>query len=223
MSSTHSIPPTFICHGGRRLVVAACIAVLSACSALQPSTQPQPTFYALDNGARPAATRPAPPASGPTLVVAQPRAAAGYDSQRIIYVREAHKLEYFAHSEWVDPPARMLGPLLVGAAERSGSFRAVVLTPGSASGDVRLDTEVVRLQHEFQSRPSQVHFTLRATLVEDRSRRVIAWRELDATVPARSDDPYGGVLAANLAVQAVLDQLSAFCAEAMRGTVLPAK
>jgi len=31
-------------------------------------------------------------------------------------VREPHKLEYFAHSEWVDPPARMLAPLIVAAA-----------------------------------------------------------------------------------------------------------
>ena len=45
---------------------------------------------------------------------------------------------------------------------------------------------------------------------------VIAWREFDTAVPAASDDPYGGVVAANPAVQIVLADLSAFCADAAR-------
>ena len=148
-----------------------------------------------------------------TLIINPPHAAAGFDSQRIIYVREPHKLEYFAHSEWVEPPARMLGPLLVAAIERSGAFRAVVLTPGAAAGDWRLDTEIIRLQHEFQTRPSRVRFTLRATLVDDRTRRVIAVREFESSIAATSDDPYGGVVAANRAVQGALIDLSLFLSE----------
>ncbi len=132
-------------------------------------------------------------------------------------MREAHKLEYFAHSEWVDPPARMLAPLLVAALTRSGAFRAVVLTPSAAAGDLRLDTEIIRLQHEFQTRPSRVRFTLRAYLVEENTRRVLAWREFEAADSAASDDPYGGIVAANRAVQTVLAELAAFCAEAARG------
>lgn len=113
------------------------------------------------------------------LPCAQRHAGAGFDSARIILVREPHKLEYFAHSEWVDPPARMLGALLVEALAHTGAFRAVVLTPGAAAGDLRLDTEIIRLQHEFQTRPSRVRFTLRAYLVDDKTRRVLAWREFD--------------------------------------------
>jgi cholesterol transport system auxiliary component len=147
------------------------------------------------------------------LIVSPTHAAAGFDSPRIIYLREAHRLDYFAHSEWVDPPARMLGPLLVAAIANSGAFRAVVLTPGAASGELRLDTEIIRLQHEFRSSPSRVRFTLRATLIDDRTRRVLAWRELEALVPAASEDPYGGVLAANQAVQTVLQEVSRFLTE----------
>jgi cholesterol transport system auxiliary component len=150
------------------------------------------------------------------LIVNPPIAAAGFDSPRIIYVRDSHKLEYFAHSEWVDPPARMLGPLLVAALANTGAFGAVVLTPGAAAGDLRLDTEIIRLQHEFQSQPSRVRFTLRAILVEDRTRRVVAWREFDGSVAATSEDPYGGVVAANQIVQKVVEDLSSFCVDAMR-------
>ncbi len=205
----------------RRLwVTGLALITLSACSALQPSTTSQPTFYSLDNARRAlpaqAAMSSAPQNPRLTLIVNPPRAAAGFDSQRIIYVREPHKLEYFAHSEWVDPPALMLGPLLAAAVQSSGAFSAVVPAPGAAVGDWRLDTEIIRLQHEFQTQPSRVRFTLRAYLIDSKTRRVVAWREFDDYAPAASEDPYGGVVAANRVVQAVLDKLSVFCADSAR-------
>jgi cholesterol transport system auxiliary component len=197
----------------------ACVLVwgLSACSLLSPVNKVQSTHYTLDNnlgGAGPNRSTP-PDAVTPatTLIINPPRAASGFDSQRIIYVREAHKLEYFSHNEWVDPPARMLGPLMASAIERSGAFGAVVLSAGTAAGEWRLDTEIVRLQQEFITQPSRVRFTLRATVVEDKTRRVLAWREFDASVPSASDDPQGGVAAANQAVQIVLKDLSQFLIE----------
>jgi cholesterol transport system auxiliary component len=189
-----------------------------ACSTLPTGAAPHPAFYALESAPRvaPAAVSATASTAAPTLIVNPPHAAAGFDSQRIIYVREVHKLEYFAHSEWVDPPARMLAPLLAAAVENTRAFRAVVLTPSSAAGDLRLDTEIIRLQQEFQTKPSRAHFTLRAYLVDDKTRRVLAWREFDAAIPAASEDPYGGVVAANRAVQTVLENLALFCAEAAR-------
>jgi len=198
-----------------RCALAMACLLLGACNVLSPSTAPAQTFYSLDAAAVPGALeRPDPLA--PTLLVAPPRAAAGFDSPRIIYTRQPHALDYFAHSEWVDTPARMLGPLLVSALERNGAFRAVGVTSGAAAGDLRLDTELVRLQHEFQTQPSRVRFTLRATLVDDRTRRVLAWREFDTAVPSATEDPYGGVIAANQAVQIALQELSAFCIETLR-------
>jgi cholesterol transport system auxiliary component len=201
-----------------RLVPVGLLALaLGACSVLRPVTTPPPAFYSLDSAksARSPSSGAA-TATAPTLVISPPRAVAGFDSQRIVYVREPHKLDYFAHSEWIDPPARMLGPLLVTEIQNSGAFHAVVLTPAAAAGDLRLDTEIVRLQHEFLGNPSRVRFTLRATLVNDRTRRVLAWREFDHYIEATSENPYGGVVAANRAVQTVLEQLSDFCAETAR-------
>lgn len=204
-----------------RLLLGACwLAGVAACSVLRPPATPPPAFYALDAAVAPGAPEAAQPAlaasGAPTLIVNPPHAAAGFESQRILYVRSAQKLEYFAHSEWVDPPARMLAPLLVAAAAHTGAFSAVVPTPGAAAGDLRLDTEIIRLLQQFGSGPSQVRFTLRATLVDERTRRVLASREFDATLAADSDDPYGGVLAASRLVQGVLQQLAAFVADAAR-------
>lgn len=192
---------------------------LLGCSPLLQKT-PAPTLYGLDSTPAAAAEARATtqsPSAAPTLVVNLPRAAAGHNSQRMIYLRQPYALEYFAHSQWVDTPARMLQPLIAAAVERSGRFAAVVTMPVSVSGDFRLETELLRLQQEFMSRPSRVHLTLRATITDLATRRVVAWRQFDAQVEAASDDPYGGVIAANRAVGEVLDQLAAFCATATEG------
>jgi cholesterol transport system auxiliary component len=212
---------------GWRPAAAACalltLTLISGCELLRPTVSVQPKFYALsvtrDAASATPSGQPAVPTAptAPTLIVSPPHAAAGFDSQRMMYLRQADQLEYFAHSEWIDTPARMLAPLIVNAIERSGAFRAVVQTPSPAAGEVRLDIEILRLQQEFLMMPSRVRFTVRAYLVEIATRRVIATREFDTIVPAISEDPYGGVVAANLAVSTALENLALFCAEAMRG------
>ena len=193
------------------------MALSSGCSSLRPTAVAQPYFYSLDAGRSEApASAPKPAPTAPTLLINPTRSASGFSSQRIVYVREAHQLEYYAHSEWIDSPARMLAPLIVDAVGNGGAFRAVVTTPSAADGDLRLDTEIMRLQHELTGRPGGVRFTLRATLVDNTTRDVLAWREFDEHVAAASETPYGGVLAANQAVQTVLEQLAAWCAETAR-------
>lgn len=202
----------------RNCAFAALLAALGGCSAsLLPKPAEQPALYALSDAvpATPAAIAPrAAAAAKPTLLVNPPRAAAGFDTRHIVYLRQPHQIEYFAYSQWVDTPAQMLAPLIARAIERSGAFDAVLLAPTAAAGEMRLDTEVVRLQQDFGITPSQVRFTLRAVLLDSRTRRVIAVREFDASVPAPSDDAPGGVAAANLAVQRVLAELAAFAAKA---------
>jgi cholesterol transport system auxiliary component len=194
------------------------VVLVTGCSGLLPKAGPPPALHTLDV-ARPAAGQAdaalrVAPASAPTLVVNPPHAAAGFDSRHMVYVRVAHQVEYFAHNEWVDTPARMLAPLLVAALERRAAFHAVVLTPSASAGDLSLDTQILRLQHDFGVTPSSVRFTLRADLVERTTRRVLGSREFDVSVPAGSEDPHGGVVAANLAVERALAQLAEFCADA---------
>ncbi|MGY3884064.1 ABC-type transport auxiliary lipoprotein family protein [Aeromonas aquatica] len=201
-----------------RLAVAALLlALLGACSMLGGTEEPPPAFYSL-SGVGPVPPVTASPAvrsnRAPTLVVNPPRAAPGFDSQHIIYVREPYRLAYFAHSEWIDTPARMIAPRIVAALEGTGAFHAVVLAPSVAASSLRLDVDIIRLQHEFDHSPSRARFTLRAYLVDSDSRQVLAWREFDEAVVAVEDNPYGGVMAANSAVQQVLQRLANFCADA---------
>lgn len=204
----------------KTLRLCACVLLLGAtgaCNTLRTTAAPPPAYYSLDRATDPAAATAVArsiPADAPTLMVTPPHAVSGFDSRRMIYVRTAQKLEYFARSEWIDTPARMLAPLIVAATTASGVFRAVVPTPSSASGDLRLDTTIIRLQQEFGNGASRVRFTLRADLVESVGRRVVAWREFDVTVDAGSEDPRGGATAAGLAVAAALEELARFCGAA---------
>lgn len=206
---------------------AACLLLIlvGGCNTLSKTAAPYPSFYSLDNarGEVHSAT-PVPamlPQTALTLIVNPPHAASGFDSQHIIYVREPHKLEYYAHNEWVDTPAHMVAPLIIAAIENSGTFRAVMRTPSVAIGDLRLDTEIMRLQHNLGSHPSSVRFIMRAYIVDNMTRKVLAWREFDETVAAQSENPYGGVVAANRAVQTVLEQLANFCTEAAKNWQQP--
>lgn len=148
------------------------------------------------------------------LAVSLPRARPGFDTPRMAYLRQPHELDYFAANQWADTPARMLEPLLAQVLEQTGSFRAVVKTPGVVPADVRLDTELIRLQHDFSTRPSRVQLTLRAQLIDMRSKRVLAVKLFDEAENAASDDAYGGVTAANRALQRVLEQVADFCIDA---------
>jgi cholesterol transport system auxiliary component len=210
---------------GASMRAAALVVIMlltTACAALLPKAAPPTVFYALDEA--PAAlvvTAVALPAAAPTLAdprptltVSVPHAAPGFDSQRIVFVREPLRLESFALSEWVDTPARMIAPLIVAALASSGTFRAVVAVPSVVSNELRLDTELVRLQQNFGAGPSRVRFTLRATLVDVRTLGVIAWREFDAEQASTSEDARGGAVAAHRVVHAVLVALDGFCREA---------
>jgi cholesterol transport system auxiliary component len=191
----------------------ASLLTLQGCSVLKPASTTATSYYSLDSVLPALQVVSEGPSFKPILIINPPSSAAGFGSSRIIYLRQPHKIEYFAHSEWVESPARMLAPLLSESLQKSGVFRAVVLTPSAVAADWRLNTEVVRLQHEFKGESSQVRFTLRAHFVEEKTRRIIALREFDMSLAAETGNPYGGVTAANFIVASVLRDLSVFSAE----------
>lgn len=198
------------------LSVIALTLVVTGCGVFGQKDGEQPAFYSLDavqyEAAKPSEAEFS-VARRPTIIVNPTHAAAGYDSQHILYVRKTHQLEYYAHNEWIDTPARMLTPLIVAAIERSGGYQAVVLTPSAAVGELRLDTEIVRLHYELDRQPSRVHFILRAYIVDTKNRQVLGWREFDESVGLETAGPYGVVVASNRAVHNVLEKLTVFVNE----------
>jgi cholesterol transport system auxiliary component len=150
-------------------------------------------------------------AGAQTILVTTPVARPAYDGARMVYVTREFEVQFFARHEWVAPPTEMLAPLLVEALERGGRFR-VPRSSADVAAALRLETEIIALEQEFLQRPSQTRFALRAELVDVAERRVLATEEFEALEPAPSDDPYGGVVAANRAVGRVLGELAEWCA-----------
>ena len=180
--------------------------LLAACAPLQPPEVPG--TYVLDARPAPAARKPAREAA---VALGGPRARPGFDTARMAYVRRAHEIEYFAKHRWADTPARMLAPLLVEALEPAGEFRSAA--PGAVTAGLRLEVEIARLYQDFTARPSRIRFTLRAQLVDAGSRQVVGTREFDEVEAAPSEDAYGGVVAANRALERLLRQVVDFATE----------
>lgn len=187
----------------------ALVALVGACTALKPPQAENVSLYVL---AAEAAPRPNRAQRDAVVEVAAPRAWPGVETTQIAYVRQPYEVEYFAASRWADTPSRMLAPLIARALEERGGFRAVLRAPSAVPADFRLDTEIVRLQHDFGVRPSRVEITVRAQLTDVRGRRIVASRVFAEAETAKSETAAGGVAAANAALQRVLEQIADFCA-----------
>ncbi len=192
----------------RMLRTLAAAMLLAGCSGLPAPQTDSPRLYVFEARSPVSAVQ---VKRGPVLAVSLPRARPGFDTPRMAYLRQPHELDYFALNRWADTPSRMLWPLLAQALEQSGGFRAVVQTPGAVPADLRLDTELIRLQQDFGTQPSRVQLTLRAQLIDVPGKRVIAVKLFDESENAVSNDAYGGVITANRLVQRVLGQVADFC------------
>jgi cholesterol transport system auxiliary component len=154
---------------------------------------------------------PSPNPMGRTLLISMPKAAPGFDTSSLVYIHKSHILEYYKKSQWIDTPARMLLPLLVLQLEATGKFKAVLSASTSPIAcELRLETEIVRLQQEFQTEPSLVRLVLRTQLLDMAVRRVVATQVFEIEKSTQSEDAEGGVIAANQAVKKALTDLAAF-------------
>jgi cholesterol transport system auxiliary component len=187
----------------------ACAGLLAACATMQPQQAEKQDIYLLE--ARFATELP-PPKGGSVIEVGMPRARAGFETDQMAYARRPGEIGYFSRSRWADTPARMLAPAIAQAIDHSRAFGAVVSAPSAVPADLRLDIELVRLQQNFSGHPSRMEMSVRAQLVGTNPARVLASAQFDEIEDAASDDPYGGVAAANRALSRLAGRVADFCA-----------
>jgi len=154
--------------------------------------------------------------AGSTILVSQPAANPGYDTASMIYMITPYELKSYSQSQWVAPPAQMLMTVMASSLRRTGFFAAVITPPFSGVTNYRLDTQLIKLQQEFLLPTSQEHLTMLATLISNNSNRVLATKQFDIVIPTQENNPYGGVLAANLAAAQLSAQLSNFVVGSIR-------
>ena len=200
----------------RTAQAAFALVMVTVTGCLSPRAESLPMHtYRLSLDAWPAEARPA-DLNGPIVLVGLPQSEAGFEAQRMVYLKRRYELEYYAMNQWADTPARMFAPLLVGALGRTGTWRAVVPMPSSIRGDFRLDSYGFAVQQEFLQQPSRVRVAVRIQMVDLKESRIVGTRAFEAVENAPSEDAYGGVLAANRAIAAMLDQIAAWTQECAR-------
>lgn len=183
------------------------VLTLGGCLALQTATEPAHTYrLGIDRSldARP------PSADAPILLVATPQAEPGYDTTKMVYVKRPYEVEYYAVNQWAEQPTRMFGSLLIQFLGATGSWRAVVPWPSAIHGDLRLDSYGFAVQQEFTQDPSVVRVRVRAQLVDVKESKILGTRSFERMEPAPTQDAYGGVVAANRAVSALLDDIASW-------------
>ncbi|KTD21965.1 ABC-type transport auxiliary lipoprotein family protein [Legionella londiniensis] len=176
---------------------------LSACAV----TTPVKHYYKLDEySCQRVADKPAPT----SILVTQPEAAAGYETEQMRYIVKPFELSAYAHNAWVGPPATLLFPLITQSLQYSGYFSAVSASPYADKADYRLDIQLIELHQNFLARPSTVELVVKAVLSNVDENRVVASRIISERIPCPQDTFYGGVLAANQAAKHLTALLTEF-------------
>ena len=185
--------------------------LLSACSpSLLIKQTPPVNRYLLEWNGEPSASSEVYNAQEPSIRLNPVIAAAGFDSAQIIYIRKPYQLESYAYHRWVEPPARMLEPLLERMLRGSGLFSAVVGPNTAVQTDLQLDVELLHLQQVFTDEGSEVQLAVNVSLVNLVRAQLIASQRFSVTEPVREATPYGGVQAANHATARFLTDLRTF-------------
>lgn len=142
------------------------------------------------------------------LLIPQPKAQAGFDTARMAYLLRPYEVSYYAYNQWADTPARMLQRIMVENFDKPGFWSAVLSTPGGVPAQYRLDCDNLVLEQQFFSNPSRVRLALRAQIVETKTQSVLGTKYFEMFEAAPSDDPYGGVIAANKATIELINELA---------------
>ncbi len=191
---------------------------LSACALSRGTDEPMRSYILeIDERGELRASDEFRPSNLPSLLVSLPQPAPGYESQRMAYEQVPYELGYFATSQWVDSPARMLAPLIMNALESSGEWGAVIQLPSMLRGDYRLDLSQVVLVQEFTQQPSRIRLALRAQLTTVFAPRVIGTRSFEFHEDALTEDAYGGVQAAQNVVGKLLVELQHWLQGCLQG------
>jgi cholesterol transport system auxiliary component len=155
------------------------------------------------------------------ILMVSPMLSIGYDSRQMTYTHRAYERTYYAYSRWADTPPRMIEPLIVQAMEASGYFGAVIDVSSSVVAQVRLELNLLVLNHEFQTEPSQGRIVVRAQLHDLEHNRIIGTRIFQHTEVAPTENPYGGAMALNLALETILVDLVEWVGTSIPGKLEP--
>ncbi|HUB96160.1 MAG TPA: ABC-type transport auxiliary lipoprotein family protein [Stellaceae bacterium] len=171
-----------------RLLAAASLLALFACTSILPHPKPPPALYrltALAGTGAPARVVDA------QLAVDRPSSSAALDTDRIVLTRGPVSLDYFADSAWTDQAPALVQTLMVDSLQNAGAIRVVA----RRSGELRADAVLACDLRQFEARydgdgPPVIDVELECRLVALPGRAVLAVQRFEGTSrPATNDLP----------------------------------
>jgi cholesterol transport system auxiliary component len=175
-------------HRTRLATVAACAALaasLAACGGILTVVGPNPNVYTLSPKNTFASEL---PRVEWQLVVEEPYAAGGLDTNRIAVKPSSYELKYFSDSRWSDRAPKMIQTLLVESFENTGKIVAVGREVVGLRSDFNLKTELREFQAEYTNygQPPTVRVRLNAKLIRQPRQEIVESRNFEYTIVAKS-------------------------------------
>jgi ABC-type uncharacterized transport system auxiliary subunit len=161
------------------------------------------------------------PSTERVLLVSMGQSQALYDSDRMVFSPDGVSRAFFQYSNWSERPARRLVSLVERRLAASGTFRTVALSTAGIRGDLVLSLRLDELYLDESASPPRVRATVLAELLDWRNRALLGRRGVTRDVPTPTLDARGMARASNVALTAVLDELSAWLAEVATGNPSP--
>lgn len=150
-----------------------------------------------------------------TLYVSPVTAEPLFATDEMAYTASPYQVEYFAKNRWAEDPAKMLQPLVVRTLQKTHHFHAVTFTSGPIRYDYILNVHLLKLIQVFRANSSYEVATIYAEIVNAKTGRIIAAKEITTEQTAYCRTPFSGVIAANKAVAITLQKLARFCLKVM--------
>ncbi|MFN7572982.1 MAG: ABC-type transport auxiliary lipoprotein family protein [Betaproteobacteria bacterium] len=191
----------------RHLAGAALLAatVLAGCISIGAGDSTAPTVYVLGDAG--ALAGPRQPTAAPVLLLTTQAGDPAADGTRIAYSRRPGERATYELARWSERPERRLVALVQQRLEARGAFAAVVPL-GQLAGDWMLALSIQEIVHDVSATPTVARLTLRAEVVDRRSRTLVARKTESVAVPAERNDPAAAVAAFDRAVGQALDALA---------------
>ncbi len=194
----------------------AVAAVLTACSGLR-SDAPAPVTYLLR---APAVGAPSPTLSGIALRVERVQVPPGFDTDRILVLREPRVLDHYVASRWTGPLPAVLSSLTVETLRGAGAFGSVHDAAAALHSDYSLRVVVRRFEADATGGgPPLVRVQLDGTVSRRADRGVVATFVASAEVPSAAQRMGAIVAAFDTAVGKALSEVTTRAVEAVLADV----
>ncbi|HEU5280817.1 MAG TPA: ABC-type transport auxiliary lipoprotein family protein [Gammaproteobacteria bacterium] len=194
---------------------ALCVLMLSltACSMFGPVQTPDDHRYLIN--AMPASFKQVKHTPA-ILLVTQPDTAAVYNTTNMAYTVKPYQVSFYSQNQWAATPSQMVLPLLAQSLEKTGAFRAVVVSPYIGKTDYTINTQIIKMQQNYlNAKAGFFELVMQVEIVRSSTGTSIATRQFSIKEPIGQASPYNGVVAGNTAMAKILMQVCHFAMTAL--------